>query len=69
MTDGLILQIVVPLMSAPLCVLLRNGVAAAAVSLLVAVYAFANGIVLLQTVQEHGTISYLVGSVAIPYGI
>jgi multicomponent Na+:H+ antiporter subunit D len=69
MTDGLILQIVVPLMSAPLCVLLRNGVAAAAVSLLVAVYAFANGIVLLQTVQEHGTISYLVGGVAIPYGI
>lgn len=69
MTDGLVLQIVVPLLSAPLCVLLRNGRAAAALAALVAVFVLGNAALLLAAVVQSGPISYLLGGVAVPYGI
>ncbi len=69
MSDALVLQIVVPLMSAPLCLLLRRGAAAGALCTVVAAFAFANALRLLFAVQAEGPISYLLGGVAIPYGI
>jgi multicomponent Na+:H+ antiporter subunit D len=69
-TDDLpALQVVVPLMAAPLCVLLRRGWAAWLLAFAVSRATLAIAVALLLQVQATGTISYLLGSWAAPWGI
>jgi multicomponent Na+:H+ antiporter subunit D len=63
------LQVVLPLMSAPLAVLLRRGNAAFAVVTAAAWLAFATAIVLWLQVADSGTISYHIGNWEPPWGI
>ncbi len=63
------LQVVVPLLAAPLCVLLRDRRAAFAVVLAASWIAFAIAIALWLQVNETGTISYPIGNWAPPWGI
>jgi multicomponent Na+:H+ antiporter subunit D len=63
------LQVVVPLMSAPLCVLLRNARAAWLLATLVTWAAFAIALRLLARVVVEGPISYAIGDWAPPWGI
>jgi multicomponent Na+:H+ antiporter subunit D len=63
------LQVVVPLVAAPLCVLLRRGAAAWLVALLAAAVSLAISLYLFARVQASGPISYLLGSWAAPWGI
>ena len=63
------LQIVVPLLSAPLCMLLARRRLAYALSLVVCWTAFAISIMLLGQVLEGGVISYRLGGWAPPWGI
>jgi multicomponent Na+:H+ antiporter subunit D len=70
LTDHLpALQVVVPLMGAPLCVLLRRGWAAWLLAFAVSLATLAISVALLLQVQASGTISYLLGSWAAPWGI
>ncbi len=63
------LQIVLPLIAAPLCVLLRRGGLVWLFALIVSWAAFAIAIALLQAVLDGGTISYKLGGWNPPYGI
>ena len=63
------LQVVVPLIAAPVCVLLRGGRAAWALATAITWAAFAIAIALLVQVMESGTISYAVGGWQPPWGI
>ena len=63
------LQIVVPLISAPLCLLLRRGGLAWALALIVSWAALACSVLLLQQVIATGPISYHLGGWAPPWGI
>jgi multicomponent Na+:H+ antiporter subunit D len=63
------LQVVVPLVAAPICVLLRNGRAAFVLVLAAAWTAFAIAIALWLQVDAGGTLSYAIGSWAPPWGI
>jgi multicomponent Na+:H+ antiporter subunit D len=63
------LQVVVPLMSAPLAVLLRQPGLAFAVVTGGAWFAFASAVMLWLQVQSGGDISYHIGSWAPPWGI
>lgn len=63
------LQVVVPLISAPLAVLLRNGSAAFVIVTAGAWAAFATAIGLWLAVGETGAISYHIGSWPPPWGI
>jgi multicomponent Na+:H+ antiporter subunit D len=63
------LQIVVPLVSAPLCLLLRRGGLAWALALIVSWAALACAVLLLQQVIATGPISYHLGGWAPPWGI
>lgn len=63
------LQIVLPLLSAPLCVILRRSSAAYGVALVASWLAFAISILLLDRVLVGGTISYELGGWAPPWGI
>jgi multicomponent Na+:H+ antiporter subunit D len=63
------LQIVVPLISAPLCLLLRRGGLAWALALIVSWAALACAVLLLQQVIATGPISYHLGGWAPPWGI
>jgi multicomponent Na+:H+ antiporter subunit D len=63
------LQVVVPLLAAPTCVLLRNARAAWLLAALVTWTAFAISLGLLVQVVGHGTISYAIGDWAPPWGI
>ncbi len=64
-----ILQVVVPLVAAPLCFLLRRGTLAWGFATLVSWLAFATAILLLRTVMDGGTIRYEIGGWAAPWGI
>lgn len=64
-----ILQVVVPLISAPLCFLLRRGNLAWGLATLVSWVAFATSLLLLQMVLADGTIRYEIGGWAAPWGI
>jgi multicomponent Na+:H+ antiporter subunit D len=68
-SHGLVLQVVVPLMAAPLCVLLRSGRLAGWIAVLCGAFGLGNAIALLLAVRGGGTISYHLGGVAMPYGI
>lgn len=64
-----ILQVVLPLLSAPLCTLLRRAGYAWTVSMVIAVAGFLISCALLLQVLEVGTISYELGGWAAPWGI
>jgi len=63
------LQVVVPLVAAPLTVLLRGRRAAFAIVLPACWAAFAIAVALWLQVNQSGTISYHIGSWAPPWGI
>ncbi len=63
------LQVVVPLLAAPLCVLLRRGGLAWALTTLVSWFALAVSALLLDQALADGTISYHLGGWAPPWGI
>ncbi len=63
------LQIVIPLLAAPLCLLLRRGVLAWALALAVSWVALVIAALLLAEVMRGGPISYEMGSWAAPWGI
>ena len=64
-----VLQVVVPLLSAPLCALLRRGPAAWLLATAVTWIAFAISLALLARVLADGTLSYEMGGWAAPIGI
>jgi len=63
------LQVVIPLVSAPVCLLLRNPRHAWAWSTLVSWLVLAMAIMLAQRVYVMGTLSYAIGAWATPWGI
>ncbi len=63
------LQVVLPLIAAPVCVLLRRPLAAWLLALIATWASAAVAIALLLQVLEGGTISYMLGSWAAPWGI
>lgn len=63
------LQVVIPLMAAPLAIMLRSGAAARLLALVVSVIAFACSVVLLRSVLSDGPISYEMGGWEPPWGI
>lgn len=63
------LQVVVPLLAAPLCVLLHRAVLAWFVAFAASWSAFAIAVVLLAGVQAGGPVSYAIGGWAAPWGI
>lgn len=64
-----ILQVVVPMLAAPVCFLLRRGLMIWAFTTLVTWAAFATSLVLLQATMSDGTIRYELGGWAPPWGI
>tara|TARA_Y100001968_G_scaffold109582_1_gene99125 strand:- start:113 stop:1591 length:1479 start_codon:yes stop_codon:yes gene_type:complete len=64
-----VLQVALPLVAAPLCVLLRNRHAARGLAVLVSWLALAIACTLLSQVQDVGVISYKLGGWAPPLGI
>jgi len=63
------LQVVIPLVSAPLCLLLRNPRHAWAWSTLVSWLVLAMAVMLVQGVYAGGTMTYAIGAWATPWGI
>ena len=63
------LQVVVPLMAAPLCVLLRRPILAWALTLAVSWVVLAIAVLLLLRVLETGPVTYFLGNWAAPWGI
>jgi multicomponent Na+:H+ antiporter subunit D len=63
------LQVVIPLVSAPVCLLLRNPRHAWACALIVSWLVLAIAVMLVQSVSATGTISYAIGAWAAPWGI
>ena len=63
------LQVVLPLISAPVCVLMRNGRVAWMLAVAVSWIAFVIAIALLAQVVANGPLSYAMGGWAAPYGI
>jgi multicomponent Na+:H+ antiporter subunit D len=64
-----VLQVVVPLVSAPVCLLLRNPRHAWACAQIVSWLVLAIAVMLLQNVYTGGTLSYAIGAWATPWGI
>ena len=64
-----ILQVVVPLLAAPVCAFMRNARAAAVLAVLASWAALAIALALLGDVMEAGVISYAIGDWAPPIGI
>ncbi len=63
------LQVVIPLMAAPVCVLLRRPALAWALTLAVSWVVLAIAVLLLRQVLETGPVTYLLGHWAAPWGI
>lgn len=63
------LQVVIPLIAAPACILLRYKETSFLIALLASWAAFAISIALVGQVMDHGTISYAMGGWAPPWGI
>ena len=63
------LQVIVPLVSAPLCLLLRNPRHAWACALFTSWLVLAMAVMLVQRVSAVGTLSYAIGAWATPWGI
>ncbi len=64
-----VLQITVPLIAAPACLVLRNGLLAWLVTLVASWLAFATAVLLLIQVLDHGVLSYAFGDWSPPWGI
>jgi multicomponent Na+:H+ antiporter subunit C len=64
-----ILQVIVPLLAAPVCLLLRNGTLAWAVATVVGWYCLYAALTLLGSVPEGGLIRYDLGGWEPPWGI
>ncbi len=64
-----VLQVIVPLMGAPLCLILARPRLAWLFALIVSGLAFMNSILLLQQVMASGTIIYELGGWQAPWGI
>ncbi len=64
-----VLQIIIPLMAAPVCVFLRNATATWALATIVSWITLAISIVLLRQVIAGGEIAYEIGGWAAPWGI
>ena len=64
-----VLQVVIPLLAAPVCALVRNAKIAWAIALATTWTAFWIALQLLARVQSEGTISYELGGWVAPYGI
>ena len=64
-----ILQIVIPLIAAPICLILRHAFAAWLLSTVVTTVTFVISLLLLFQVMDQGTISYAIGNWEPPYGI
>jgi len=65
----IILQVIVPLISAPFCVLFRNARLAWLIALVVSWITFAIAIMILGIVIDQGPVSYLLGNWQVPWGI
>ena len=63
------LQVILPLIAAPLCLLLRSGRLAWLLSILVSATALIIAVLLLRLVLENGTVIYTYGGWAAPWGI
>jgi len=63
------LQVVVPMMAAPICLLLSRGGLAWAMALFTALLCFAMSVLLLMQVMDTGPVSYALGGWAPPFGI
>lgn len=63
------LQVVIPLISAPLCVFIRGDRVAWAFTLIVSWLVLVVSVLLLGQVMEQGTLSYAIGGWAAPWGI
>ncbi len=64
-----VLQILVPMLTAPLCVLLRKSRAAWALALAATWFALATSVMLLIRVMDEGTVRYALGGWRPPWGI
>jgi multicomponent Na+:H+ antiporter subunit D len=64
-----VLQIVLPLMAAPICIILRSALAGWLLALVVTWGALGASLLLLLHVIGHGPISYAIGNWAPPWGI
>ena len=64
-----ILQVVVPLMAAPICLLLKRSQLVWLFSLFASAIAFIISVLLLQQVMTSGVISYELGGWEAPWGI
>lgn len=64
-----VLQVIVPLLAAPSCAVMRRGAYARAFATLIAATAFATALALLQHVTHQGPISYALGGWPPPWGI
>ena len=63
------LQVILPLIAAPVCLLLRSGRLAWLLSILVSTTALIIAVLLLRLVLENGTVIYTYGGWAAPWGI
>ena len=63
------LQVILPLLAAPMCVIIRHGRIAWLVALAVSWMAFATALSLLMQVMDSGVISYAIGNWEPPWGI
>ena len=63
------LQVTLPLIAAPLCLLVRSGRAAWGIALFASAASFAVAVLLLSRVLDQGTLSYEFGGWAAPWGI
>lgn len=64
-----VLQVIIPLMAAPLCLLLRKRERVWAFATLATFLTFAVSVMLLSQVMQYGTISYAMGGWEAPWGI
>ena len=64
-----VLIIIVPLVTGALCALVRHETVCWWLTFIVTVFCFADAVILLNLVQENGTISYALGAWAPPIGI
>ena len=63
------LQVVIPLIAAPLCVILRNKEISCLISQAVSIISFLISLILLQQVLDQNVISYALGGWLAPIGI
>ncbi len=64
-----VLVVIIPLMSAPICVIMRNGTFAWAWATIIGFITFALGVTMLGHVMDSGTILYKMGNWDAPWGI